>query len=209
MSEASRSEFWQDASDYHGVLCSNGALRLAVSPNGARYLLQSRGLSQGRVIWGVIRWRKQMAKLVPDLPPELAVFAASLPDNPADLPRPWADAIKAQGLAVRQSNIASNEYAGVIAAGDDWRLIISNINPVFVAQVPSGPGWAWVAASKTRDGLRRSVAKADKGRYRSAENGRKRSLLAAVESLPETAAEKLRSAPPPLADVVRSIKRNP
>ena len=89
-SDKRQGPFFQDNPDYHGVLCGDEVLRLAISPNGLRYLLQMQ-LPGG--FFRVVSWRKRLSALLPHMPETLAMQAgAELPDDPADVPRPWAQA---------------------------------------------------------------------------------------------------------------------
>jgi len=82
--------FRQHLPEYHGVLVNAGEVRLSVSANGSRYLLQQ---ASGDV-YTVHRWRKSLRLLWPDLPEPIraAAQAAALPDDPGQLSRPWAEA---------------------------------------------------------------------------------------------------------------------
>lgn len=109
-----RPEFWQDDPDYHGVLFRDGALRLAVSPNGKRYLLQERG-ADGRFV--VVRWRKSLSALVAFLPEGIKWDAlVSLPDDPRAFVRPWADAMAAQSERLKAFASANRRSAMIKSA---------------------------------------------------------------------------------------------
>jgi hypothetical protein len=90
-SDKRQGPFFQENPEYHGSLCSDGVFRLAISPNGLRYLLQMQ--SPGGGSFRVVSWRKRLSALLPHMPETLAMQAGvELPDDPADVPRPWAQA---------------------------------------------------------------------------------------------------------------------
>jgi hypothetical protein len=121
-----QNRFWQISDNYHGVIASDDPFRLAVSPNGKRYVLQVPWFDKehGLTFWALITWRKSLSKLLPDVPARLAAkLPDDLPDDPAQFVRPWADEIEATRRRFRQAIPIRDEFAGVIAKGDVARLV--------------------------------------------------------------------------------------
>ena len=142
--------FWQASATYHGVIACHGDLRLSVSPNGKRYLLQVRQAGH----WGrVARWRKSLRLLLPDVPDTLrALLPDDLPDDPREFPRSWAAETVARAERMAAALPASSSYAGVIFDGGNWRLIWL-AGPVYACQVASGRGFKIAAQGETVDRL--------------------------------------------------------
>lgn len=140
------SRFWQASPDYHGALCEAGDCRLAVSPNGSRYLLQAR-LPSG--FYRVRNWRNRLGLLLPDLPEELAEAVRLLPDDPGEVERPWRDEMRALSQRVRKSNVRRDDYSGVIAGDDRARLVISPKGERYLLQERGPDRWEVLVTTKT------------------------------------------------------------
>ena len=166
-----KTRFWQISDNYHGVIASDGPLRVAVSPNGKRYDLQGSWFDKERGVtfWGVRTWRKSLAKLLPDVPARLAAkLPADLPDDPAQFVRPWAHEIEATRSRFRQAIPTRDEFAGVIAKGDVARL-------VWLAPVPEG-----ASRGRKSRGARYAFQAPYRGAWRNVTTARKAVLLRAV-----------------------------
>lgn len=139
--------FWQASPEYHGVLRDWQAARLAVSPNGKRYLIQK---PQGAA-YRVARWRKSLRLLLPDLPQDVAEWAnRSLPDDPQSVPRLWADSMLAASERVKKTLASRDEYAGVIRDfGDGLRLILTGAQRYAVQQRGQDGAWYGVASASS------------------------------------------------------------
>lgn len=161
------SSFWQRDADYHGVLLADGDLRLIVSPNGKRYLLQRAAIGpKGEKTYMVLRHRKWLSKLVSDLPQGMAETAtATLPENACDFPRPWAAAMKAQSDRVKAASLVNNAYAGEIVRFHEntVRIIIRYVGEGKLAyaiqQCFIGQYWEGIAKAATIQGLIEAIAK--------------------------------------------------
>ncbi|MCA1775525.1 MAG: hypothetical protein LC676_07945 [Loktanella sp.] len=142
--------YWQASATYHGVIACHGDLRLSVSPNGKRYLLQVKQAG----MWGrVARWRKSLRLLLPDVPETLrARLPEGLPDDPRQFPRPWAVETSSRAERMAAALPASASYAGVIFDGGDWRLIWLH-GPVYACQVRNGRGFKIAAQGETVERL--------------------------------------------------------
>lgn len=155
------SPFWQDGKEYHGVLALAHPHRLAISPNGKRYLLQKAGQFEGREIWGVVKWRKLLPALLPDLPgPVLLAMPEGLPDDPQDYARPWASAMKAQGQRVRRALPHDDAYSGEVWRQGDVRLVVSQTGTSYGAQIRRGRRWDYVARASLVPKLRLLIERA-------------------------------------------------
>jgi hypothetical protein len=149
------SRWWQGSPDYHGTLCELGDNRLAVSPNGSRYLFQTR-MPSG---WYRVRnWRKRLGLLLPDLPDALADAARLLPDDPGSVERPWREEMSALSLRVRRSSARRDEYAGVIGGDEQARLVISPKGDRYLLQERGPDRWDVVVTSKTVGPIWEAVA---------------------------------------------------
>lgn len=176
--------FWQHDPDYHGTLIQNGSHRLAISPNGKRYLLQERS-GDG---FTVRHHRKRLSDLLPDLPQEITAKIEGLPDDPAQYRRPWADAMEAQALRVKRANYSRDEYAGVIAAQGDVRLSLLVDRPRFALQYRDRSGaWQNVVTSIGKTAIHDVVFSTFHPNHRAAMFGNKSALMSAVVRLPEYA----------------------
>ena len=163
--------FWQISDNYHGVIASDDPFRVAVSPNGKRYVLQVPWFDKehGLTFWAVITWRKSLSKLLRDVPARLAAkLPDDLPDDAAQFVRPWAHEIEATRRRFRQAIPIRDEFAGVIAKGDVSRL-------VWLAPVAEG-------ASRGRKprGARYAFQSFKRGAWRNDITARKAPLLRAV-----------------------------
>ena len=166
-----KTRFWQISDNYHGVIASHCGLRVVVSPNGKRYALQGSWFDKERDVtfWGVSRWRKSLAMLLPDVPARLAAkLPADLPDDPAQFVRPWAHEIEATRSRFREAIPTRDEFAGVIAKGDVARL-------VWLAPVPEGAS----DGRKARE-ARYALQAPYRGKWRNVTTARKAMLLRAV-----------------------------
>ena len=153
---SSPEDFWQASDSYHGVIVSDGAMRLSVSPNGKRYLLQ---VNENGDWSRVVRWRKSLALLQPDVPNTLrAMMPDGLPDDPRDYRRPWADEVDALRERMARASPLSARYAGVIESGEGWRLVWV-LQPAYAVQVPKGKGWTNAAIGEDRAALRASMSR--------------------------------------------------
>ena len=158
-----RSPFWQDGKEYHGVLALAHPHRLAISPNGKRYLLQRVAQAEGREVWGVVKWRKLLPALLPDLPGSvLSAMPEGLPDDPQEYARPWAAAMKAQGERVKRSLPRDDAYSGEIWRQGDVRLVASQTGRSYGAQLRRGQRWEYFArgafASELRERIERALS---------------------------------------------------
>lgn len=91
--------FFKSSPDYHGVLCRAGDWRVAISPNGLRYLCQE--MAQGSFF--DVAARARLSSLVPVLPPDLAaLLPVGLPDDPAEFDRPWVQAMAQASARLRE-----------------------------------------------------------------------------------------------------------
>ena len=137
------------------MIAQAGHVRLSVSPNGKRYLLQV--CEAGH--WGrVARWRKSLALLLPDVPAALRKLVPhDLPDDPREFPRPWAEETRRKRDRMAAALPASSSYAGVIFDGGDWRLIWLP-DPVYACQVPNRDGYKIAAQGETVDRLAARMA---------------------------------------------------
>jgi len=118
--------FWQMSDNYHGVIASDDPFRVAVSPNGKRYVLQVPWFDKelGVTFWAVVTWRKSLSKLLRDVPARLAAkLPDDLPDDVAHFVRPWAHEMEATRRRFRQAIPTRDEFMGVIAKGDVARLV--------------------------------------------------------------------------------------
>lgn len=138
--------FWQAADDYHGALVEAEGVRLAISPNGKRYLYQARTEAGD---YGVRRHRNRLSKLVPDLPEAITSQGLDhLPDDPSDYSRPWAAETEALRERVRAAHRSHEAYAGVIACDGPVRLIWQDDPARYALQVRSPEGWRSVVTSQ-------------------------------------------------------------
>jgi len=149
------SRWWQASPDYHGALCEAGDCRLAVSPNGSRYLLQAR-LPSG--FYRVRNWRNRLGLLLPDMPEQLAQAARLLPDDPGEVERPWRDEMSALSQRIRRSNARRDEYSGVIAGDERARLVVSPKGNRYLLQERGPDRWDVVVTSKTVGPIWEAVA---------------------------------------------------
>ena len=149
------SRWWQSSPDYHGTLCEAGDCRLAVSPNGSRYLLQARTLSG---FYRVRNWRSRLGLLLPDLPQEIADAARLLPDDPGEVERPWRDEMRSLSQRVRRSNARRDEYSGVIGGDASARLVISPKGTRYLLQERGPDRWDVVVTSRTVGPIWEAVA---------------------------------------------------
>jgi len=117
------SRFWQSSPDYHGVLAEAGLHRLTVSPNGKRYQIQRRLDGPQGPAYAVLKWRKALSLLGPDLPADLAAVVPALPELASDVVRPWAHATESASARFKRVIPLSDTYAGVIAVGENARLV--------------------------------------------------------------------------------------
>jgi len=152
-----RPEFFQASPVYHGVLASSGDVRLAVSPNGQRYLLQVRGRDGFRVV----RWRKALSLLAPDVPPELRRALEGLPELPGDVHRPWAASMAAERERLWRSVPSRDQYDRVIAADGGARLARSPKGRSLWLQVQacSGAEWRTVKAARSVERMRGEIVR--------------------------------------------------
>jgi hypothetical protein len=181
--------FFQDSPNYQGVLASCADFRLAISPNGKRYLLQvpgSGGLYKNK------SWRNNLAKLIPDLPAGLLSVASELPDDPAFVPRPWDKRITAQAARVLAARFDSDSYSGSVFLHGSVRVVITPDKSAYIVQVRSSDRWHKVAsvdrASRLPVALRSAGASA--------------LLLESVWSLPDDPSDYRGKLPELLADVL-------
>jgi len=143
MTEAG-SQFWQASPDYHGVLKVAPPYRLAVSPNGKRYILQD---EKGGP---VLKHRKMLCLLLDDLPDNLRQWAQdNLPDDPSEVPRSWETSMRQLGEARASVNARRDGYAGVIACNGQARLAVSPTLKTYMLQV-RGPSGEWTTARSAR-----------------------------------------------------------
>jgi len=166
-----KTRFWQISDNYHGVIASHGCLRVAVSPNGKRYLVQLSYFDKERgvTLWGVRRWRKSLSMLLPYVPAPLAAkLPDDLPDDVAHFVRPWAHEMEATRSRFRQAIPTRDEFAGVIAKGDVARL-------VWLAPVPEG-----ASGGRKARGARYAFQAPYRGAWRNVTTARKAPLLRAV-----------------------------
>lgn len=195
MSQAEKS-FWQHEPEYHGSLVESGSYRLAISPNGKRYLLQERG-GEG---FTVRHHRKRLHDLLPDLPQEIAAKVEGLPDDPTQYRRPWADAIEAQSLRLRRANYTRDEYAGVIATDGDVRLCFLVDRPRFALQHVDKFGvWRNVATSIGKSAIHCVLFSNLHESHRAAICCNRPALMSAVVRLPEYASQYAARRPEKLA----------
>lgn len=150
-----KARFWQHAPEYHGALANAGDYRLTISPNGKRYQVQKCATGPDGPAYSVVKWRKSLDLLRPDIPAALAsVMPSDLPDNPAEFPRPWASEISAASERFRRSNPSGDEFAGVIANGKRARLVwlaplkSGNVGPRYALQVKQFDG-KWRNVTRT------------------------------------------------------------
>lgn len=197
-----QTSFFQEQAGYHGVLRSAGDWRLAISPNGTRYLLQERQAS-GEYL--VRRWRKQLSKLLPDLPSEIIVQGVKvLPENPGDYERPWASAMKAQGERVKRALCSSESYAGVIAASGGVRLSIAPNGCKYLLQERSDWGaWQTLVSSANRSAIFDIVFSRLHLDHKAVSASRNPALMNAVALLPERATSYRGKAPERLSEALK------
>lgn len=154
--------FFQASDAYHGVIARAGAERLAVSPNGARYLLQARG--EGNE-WAVTRHRQRLSVLLPVVPAPLVPATQGLPEWARDFVRPWAEDMERRRRECRAAFPSVDEYAGQIVRDGLRRVVVSPDGGAYVLQRRQAKGWVPVARAKSkRDFLElrlRSAALAD------------------------------------------------
>lgn len=185
-SEGPASAFWQDAPGYHGVLAVVDPWRLAISPNGKRYLLQERDGD----CWTVRRWRKLLSLLLPDLPADLrAVMPEGLPEWPETYPRPWVEAVEARRQRVERARWQSDAYAGEIRRCGNARVCIRADGQRYLLQVADGPIWRQVASASYAYPLWSLVASWLPPEHRAAEVAGNWDLANALKSLPDRAAD--------------------
>jgi len=166
-----QNRFWQISDNYHGVIASDDPFRVAVSPNGKRYVLQVPWFDKehGLTFWALITWRKSLSKLLRDVPAGLAAkLPDDLPDDPAHFVRPWAHEIEATRRRFRQAIPIRDEFAGVIAKGDVARL-------VWLAPVAEG-----ASGGRKPRGARYAFQAFKRGAWRNVVTARKAALLRAV-----------------------------
>lgn len=180
-------KFRSDSPEFHGVLRVSTEGRLSVSPNGTRYLWQEPG-PDGR--FAVKRWRKSLALLLRDLPEDVAAWAAaSLPDDPGAVERPWADDMKAASDVMRAANAYSDNYAGVIAADlEGLRVVFLPERNAYAVQAPGADGWRSVSSSNRMSRLLGLTYLRHAPDDRKAGMSRNGALQAALLRLPELAA---------------------
>jgi len=199
---ANGATFWQASGAYHGVIAQIEDARLIVSPNGCKYCVQ---VPEGDGSeWRVVNWRKQLGKLLPDMPPELAALVpAQTPDRAADFERPWAEEVKAYGRRLAAAKWTSSGYAGVIAENGDMRLIWfrSKDRPErYGVQRLSWDRWSLVTASASSAHV--------SGVLRSDDSKKRNTALAVVcDGLPERAQDYTGPKPVDVADVARRQAR--
>jgi len=206
---AGRTRFFQESDDFHGEIARAADARLAVSSSGKRYLLQRENATG---LWAVVHWRKSLARLRPDIPPQLAAMLRDdLPDDPREVVRPWADEL-AQGRQRKLAAVpARDEYAGVIAKGKRARLVWLHASekrgPRFALQVREGVYWRNVASSARSSGIQRLVFAPLPDDHRAAPARGDRGLQSAVVKLPFSAAFYTGRKPEKVADVDADFKR--
>lgn len=101
--------FWLADPTYHGVLVDAGALRVSVSPNGKRYVLQRRTEQGWFANVAMVASRDALVARLPGDVPLPDVLA--LPERPGFVPRPWAEAMKAASDAARRFHESRREEA--------------------------------------------------------------------------------------------------
>jgi len=136
ISEMSASAFQLASPDYHGVLASSSAGRLAISPNGSRYNWQAYG---GNGSWLVKSWAKSLAKLAASV--SLPADLPFLPDDPNEYDRFWHTQSENNGRRLRALNESAPDYAGVISTDGKVRLIVRPFGQQYVVQVLKPRGW--------------------------------------------------------------------
>lgn len=192
--------FWQSDPEYHGVILEAGSLRLAVSPNGKRYMLQE-------CVSGVCRLlhhRKRLSDLLPVLPEQIASKLKGVPDNPLQYPRFWAGDMAAQGLRVRCANNERDEYSGVIASQGDFRLSVLSPRPRFALQQRDASGvWRNVVTSVRKAPIQDVLLSNLHPSHRAAMFCHKPGLMSAVVRLPEYASSYSGRRPEALSQAVR------
>lgn len=189
MSEAQEeARFFVASPEYHGVLREHGDNRLVIAANGGRYMWQVRSESGD---YTVSRWRKRLGLLLPDLPASVADWAiVSLPDDPQEYPRPWAEEIEAGRARLLSANPERDEYAGVIRAGlDGLRLVFLPGRDAYAVQIKGALGWATLASSKSTSRLLASTVAALAQEDCNAPGARNGALQAALASVPEKASD--------------------
>jgi hypothetical protein len=198
--------FHEASPDYHGVLSDWTSGRLVVSPNGKRYQVQSPS-SAG---YSVVRWRKSLALLLPDLPASVASWAAdALPDDPLQFDRHWAAAMKTESDRFKRAISSSDIYSGVIASDGLLRLAISPTRRAYLVQQRGDFAWEGVASSTSTSrllGLTYSrLSKTDKA-FPLCHN---RMLQNALLSLPLKARDYQGKMPERIADVRYALRATP
>lgn len=203
--ERKEAEFWQGSDVYHGEIARAGAHRLAVSPNGKRYVLQTGG-PQG---WAVQRWRKALRLLLPDLPAELAALLPELPDDPERLPRPWAQEMVALSQRLHSVQLGGDSFAGVLWSAGELRLVRyrAQRGESYAVQTRGRDGWSIVTQARTAARLFDAVNQRYPEGHRLFGVGMDRGLRSAVLRLRARPEDMPGSAPRRPAEVRVSPKR--
>lgn len=136
-----QSRFWQAAPDFHGVIAEKGRWRVAVSPNGKRYLLQWAAPDgtfavggAGKTLGGLLKSAARSA--CDDWPGLLARLPAGLPHQASDYPRPWADEAAALRRRLAATSPDHEIYAGVLFRDgrSRWRVARNPLGSRFLIQ---------------------------------------------------------------------------
>lgn len=213
-SPEAKARFWQSAPEYHGALANAGDYRLSISPNGKRYQVQKRATGPDGLCYIVVKWRKSLDRLRPDIPAAVAsVMPSDLPDDPGEYVRPWASDISAASDRVRKAMPSGDGFAGVIANGKRARLVwLAPLKggargPRYALQVKDGGRWANVALSQRASYLHAVVFGRLHETHPAAAACGDRALQSAVCRLSESAVDYAGRRPESLAEVQAALGR--